>query len=78
VVSVGTVWPVTDEWLTVGEARAYLKVGTTTLYRWMTEGRLPYRELASGGGRRIRKSELEAMLRDPQAQHERDQDPGQD
>ena len=77
-VSVGTVWPVADEWLTVAEARAYLKVGTTTLYRWMTEGRLPYRELASGGGRRIRKYDLEAMLRDPQAQRERDQNPAQD
>jgi excisionase family DNA binding protein len=71
-VGVGTVWPVADEWLTVAEARGYLKVGTTTLYRWMSEGRLAYRELSSGGGRRVRKSDLEAMLQDPRARQERD------
>ncbi len=71
----GTLRLVADEWLTVDEALAYLKVGRTTLYRWMAEDRLPYRELSSGGGRRIRRSDLDRMLLDPKARAERENDP---
>jgi excisionase family DNA binding protein len=57
-----------DEWLTVQEVTRMLKVGRTTVYRWMREGRLPWRELASGGGRRFRRSDVERLLQEPGGQ----------
>jgi excisionase family DNA binding protein len=51
------------EWLTLREAAAYLKVGVSTLYRWMDEGTLRYYELESGGGRRFRREDLDALLK---------------
>jgi excisionase family DNA binding protein len=57
-----------DEWLTVEEVMRYLKVGRTTVYRWMREGRLPWRDLVSGGGRRFRRSDVEKLLEEPRSQ----------
>jgi excisionase family DNA binding protein len=51
------------EWLTLREAAAYLKVGVSTLYRWMDEGKLRYYELESGGGRRFKRDDLDALLK---------------
>jgi excisionase family DNA binding protein len=64
---VGTLWhvPEHDEWLTVEEVMKYLKVGRSTVYRWMREDRLPWRELTSGGGRRFRRSDVEKLLEEP-------------
>ncbi len=51
------------EWLRLKEAAAYLKVGVSTLYRWMDQGRVRYYELESGGGRRFKREDLDALLR---------------
>jgi len=51
-----------SEWLTSKEAAAYLKVTRRTLYRWMEEGRLPFFVMASGR-RRVRKEDLDALLK---------------
>ena len=57
--------PAVPEWLTITEAAAYLKVNRKTIYNYMTAGRLPYFELETGGGRRIRREDLDALLRGP-------------
>ncbi len=49
-------------WLTPTEAAAYLRVTRPTIYRYMSTGLLPYYELKSGGGRRLRRSDLDAVL----------------
>lgn len=51
------------EWLTVNEAAAYLRVHRTTIYQWCEEGSLPYFELRPGGGRRIRREDLDGLLK---------------
>jgi len=51
------------EWLTIQEAADYLKVNVSSIYRWCDEGRLPFYELESGGGRRFKAEDLDAMLR---------------
>ena len=50
-------------WLTIREAADYLKVNVSTIYRWCDEGRLPFYELESGGGRRFKQDDLDALLR---------------
>lgn len=54
-----------NELLTVPEAAGYMKVNRNTVYRWCDAGLLPYRELESGGGRRFRRQDLDALLREP-------------
>lgn len=49
-------------WLTPTEAAVYLRVTRPTIYRYMATGLLPYYELKSGGGRRLRRSDLDAVL----------------
>ena len=51
-----------DEWLTLDEAAAYLKVSKPTIYRLCSEGRLPFYKLAGIGSRRFKKPELDALL----------------
>lgn len=58
----GTVRAV-PEWMTVGEAAAYLKVDRSTLYRWVDQRLLTAYELESGGGRRYRREDLDALLK---------------
>lgn len=50
-------------WLTLSEAAEELGVSRATLYRWQREGRLPLYELESGGGRRVKRNDLDALLR---------------
>ena len=50
------------EWLTLQEAAAYLKVTRNTVYRWCDLGLLPFFELKSGRGRRVRREDLDALL----------------
>jgi len=59
-----TRWYGTDvpEWLTPSQAAAYLQVTRQTIYRWCDEGRLPFHELQSGGGRRFNREDLDALL----------------
>lgn len=51
-----------DEWMTITGATAYLKVSRPTLYRWMTDGLLPFYTLPSDSGRRFKRSDLDALL----------------
>ena len=49
------------EWLTTGQAAAYLQVTRRTVYRWMDAGSLRYYSMPSGR-RRLRKEDLDALL----------------
>ena len=53
------------DWLTAAEAGAYLKVDRRTIYRYCDAGILPYFELKSGGGRRFKREDLDALLEAP-------------
>ncbi len=52
----------TDPWLTLEEAAAYLKVSKPTIYRFCAEGCLPFYKLAGTGQRRFKHADLEALL----------------
>jgi len=54
-----------QEWFTPAEAAEYLRVSRQTIYNYMEDGSLPYYKLKSGGGRRIRRSDLDALLKQP-------------
>jgi excisionase family DNA binding protein len=54
--------PSSQQWFTPAEAAKYLRVTRQTIYRYMTDGLLPYYELKSGGGRRLRREDLDALL----------------
>jgi len=51
-----------DEWLTTREACKFLKIHRRTLYRMMKDGRLRYSYIAGSGHRRIRKTDVDALL----------------
>jgi excisionase family DNA binding protein len=51
-----------DEWMTLEEAAAYLKVSKPTIYRLCSERRLAFYKLAGTGGRRFKRSDLDALL----------------
>jgi excisionase family DNA binding protein len=51
-----------DAWLTLAEAAEYLRVSKPTIYRFCSEGRLPFYELAGSGYRRFKRSDLDALL----------------
>ena len=50
------------DWLRAKEAAEYLKVTPATIYRWCDDGVLPYHELKTGGGRRFKREDLDALL----------------
>jgi excisionase family DNA binding protein len=50
--------------MTPSEAARYLKVTRQTIYRWCDEGRLKFYELESGGGRRFKREDLDALLKE--------------
>lgn len=50
------------DWLTVQEAAAYLKVERSTIYRYCELAVLPYFVLKTGGGRRFKREDLDALL----------------
>jgi excisionase family DNA binding protein len=54
-----------QEWFTPAEAARYLRVTRQTIYRYMEQGLLTYYVLKSGGGRRLRRSDLDALLEQP-------------
>ncbi len=51
-----------EEWLTLEEAAAYLKVSKPTIYRFCSEGCLPFYKLAGTGQRRFTRPDLDALL----------------
>ena len=64
--------PANAVWFTIQEAAAYLRVTPTTVYRWCDEGRLHFYELESGGGRRFKREDLDALLKPGQAKENDD------
>jgi excisionase family DNA binding protein len=50
-----------NDWLTIAEACAYLKVTRATVYRWIRDGRLKSYRLGERGTR-LRRADVEAML----------------
>jgi len=53
------------EFLTTGEAAAYLRVSQYTVWRWCQEGRLPAFRIKRGW--RIRRSKMEALIEELEA-----------
>ncbi len=51
-----------QEWFTPAEAARYLRVSRQTIYNYMEQGLLKYYEFKSGGGRRVRRADLDALL----------------
>lgn len=58
------IMPTNEEriWLGVTEACEYLDVSKVTLYAYMKDKRLPYYYLAGTRQRRIKKTDLDALL----------------
>lgn len=56
-----------QNWFTIEEAAAYLRVTKATIYNYMKDGLLTYYQLKSGRGRRFRKEDLDALLDKHQA-----------
>lgn len=50
------------KWMSVSAACEYLSVSKATLYLYMKDGRLPYYHLAGTHQRRVKKSDLDALL----------------
>lgn len=51
-----------DEWLTLDEAARYLKLAKSSLYRLTSEKKLRFYKVAGVGGRRFKKSDLDALM----------------
>lgn len=51
-----------DRWLSLTEAAKYLDVSKGTLYIYMNDGRLPFYYIKGSNQRRIKKSDLDALL----------------
>ena len=51
-----------DEWLTVKDVAAYLRVTEETVRRWVREGELPALALGRKAGFRIREADLQAFI----------------
>jgi excisionase family DNA binding protein len=51
-----------QEWFTPAEAARYLRVTRQTIYNLMNDKSLPYYELKTIRGRRLRRSDLDALL----------------
>lgn len=49
-------------WMTVDEASKYLRITRATLYAYMKDGKLPFYYLAGTRNRRIKKSDVDALL----------------
>jgi excisionase family DNA binding protein len=51
------------DWLNVSEAAAYLGVSRETIYALMTRGLVPFSEVRGVRGRRIKKEDLDGVLK---------------
>lgn len=50
------------EWLTVEDVAALLRVAPRTVRGWLTEGRLPGRNLGGRAGWRVRREDVDAFM----------------
>lgn len=51
-----------DPYMSVNEVAAFLGVHRANVYRMMAEGRLPYIVVGSGARRRVRQSDIAALI----------------
>lgn len=51
-----------DRWMSLTEAAKYLDVSKGTLYTYMNDGRLPFYYIKGSNQRRIKKSDMDALL----------------
>ena len=51
-----------DRWMSILEAAKYLGVSRGTLYNYMNDGRLPFYYIKGTNQRRIKKSDMDALL----------------
>lgn len=51
-----------DRWLSIPEATKYLGVSRGTLYNYMNDGRLPFYYIKGTNQRRLKKSDMDALL----------------
>lgn len=52
-----------DEWFDIPGALEYLKISKTTLYNCMSDGRLAFYYVQGTRQRRIKKSDLDALMK---------------
>ena len=51
-----------ERWMSVSEATKYIGVSRATLYIYMSDGRLPFYYIRGSNQRRIKHSDLDALL----------------
>lgn len=51
-----------ERWMSIAEAMKYLGVSRATLYTYMNDARLPYYYIKGTNQRRIKKSDIDALL----------------
>jgi excisionase family DNA binding protein len=51
-----------DHWLSINDAAKYIGVSRATLYTYMSDGRLPFYYIKGSNQRRIKQSDLDALL----------------
>ena len=54
--------PIDDVWFDIPGALEYLKISKSTLYECMKDGRMPYYYIKGTRQRRLKKSDLDALL----------------
>lgn len=55
-------WLAGDEWLTIPQAIQYAKISRTKIYEFMRDNSLKYYLLKDTDSRRVRKSDLDALM----------------
>lgn len=58
-------WLAGDEWLTIPQAIQYAKISRTKIYEYMRNQSLKYYLLKDTDSRRVRKSDLDALMIPP-------------
>jgi excisionase family DNA binding protein len=51
-----------ERWMSIAEAMKYLGVSRATLYTYMNDGRLPFYYIKGTNQRRIKRSDIDALL----------------
>lgn len=52
----------TEQWTTIKDTCAYLRIHKMTLHRWISEGRIPAYRLAGSKELRLKTTDVEALL----------------
>lgn len=51
-----------DRWMSIAEVMKYLGVSRATLYTYMNDGRLPFYYIKGTNQRRIKRSDVDALM----------------